>query len=153
MPYRARVLNKTSLFFQRLISANVRHDQLGIRKRNFILVFGSCNSAAGTFDSDHRNLVRYTHPNLATCTKRSIHRGCLRCQLRSASTHRSQSETFVRFQSVRDEGAALDRSAHSLPYRSLLDLRSHCRGFRFHWPSLLSYNSGTFVHPHLMQTP
>jgi len=25
--------------------------------------------------------------------------------------------------------------------------------FQVHWPSLLSYNSGTFVHPHLMQTP
>src|SRR6516164_2970583 len=69
MPYSASVLDKISLLFQRLLSANVRHDQLGISKRNFILIFGAYNSAMGTFDGDHGNLVRYTHPNLATLVR------------------------------------------------------------------------------------
>ena len=81
------------------------HDQLGIRKRNFIVI------ARAEYEYD-------------SCTKRSIHRGCLRCQLRSASTHRSQSEIFVRFQLGREEGAALDLNAQSLAYRSLLGLCS-----------------------------
>src|SRR6516225_3309753 len=69
MPYGTRVLNKISPFFQRLISANVRHNQLSIRKRNFVLIFCACNSTTGAFDSDHCNFVRYTHPNLATLVR------------------------------------------------------------------------------------
>ena len=66
MPYRARVLDKISLFFQRLIWADLRQDRFGLSKRNLILVFGACQSVMSAFDSNRRSLVRYTYANLAT---------------------------------------------------------------------------------------
>src|SRR6516225_8044884 len=65
MPHRPRVLDKISLFFQRLIWADLRQDRFGLSKRNLILVFGACQSVMSAFDSNRRSLVRYTYPNLA----------------------------------------------------------------------------------------